>query len=209
MGFFSWLTSDTKKSIANNYSTRSTFPVHMVTEDGQIFTENNYEGYGVFGGKDMYVLIAELNGHKGETDEETRDMAFNLIWKRGIKKGDKILYHSWNGEEGTFRLYSDPIPTEGNICANDLMTEHGWTGFGDSGDFNDWAEEGIKVPKLVERLPNTNADWKQWWESLPYPESCPDQGFFYPDDEEDDDDDVVNGGDMTTWNEAPYGDDDE
>lgn len=205
MGFFSWFTSDTERSIANRWSTRSTFQVHMVTEDGQVFTENDYDGYGVFGGKDMYVLIAELNGYKGDTDEQTRDLAFEKIWKRGIKKDDKVLYHSWTGGEGTFRLYTDPIESEGGICANDLMGEHGWKGFGDSGDFGEWADMGIKVPKLVERLPNTNANWKQWWEGLPYPDSCGDQGFFYPD--SDDDDEVVDGGDTESWNEAPYGDD--
>lgn len=179
MGFFSWFTSDTERSIANKYSARETFPVHMVTEDKQIFTENDYDGYGVFGGKDMYVLIAEMNGYKGKDDEETRQLAFDKIWVRGIKKGDKKYCY---GED--FVRYDLPIESEGGVCANDLLTQHGWSSFGDSGEFHDWAEQGIKVPKLVERLPNTNADWKQWWDSLPYPESCPDQGFFYPDEDE-------------------------
>lgn len=179
MGFFSWLTSDTNKSIANNWSTRDTFPVHMVTEDGQIFTENNYDGYGVFGGKDMYVLIAEMNGYKGADDEETRQLAFDKIWVRGIMKGDKV----YNYKED-FVNYQSPIESEGGLCANDLIGQHGWESFGDNGEFQEWADKGIKVPKLVERLPNTNADWKQWWDSLPYPESCPDQGFFYPDEDE-------------------------
>ena len=179
MGFFSWLTSDTNKSIANNWSTRSTFPVHMVTEDGQIFTENNYDGYGVFGGKDMYVLIAEMNGYKGADDEETRQLAFDKIWVRGIMKGDKVYNYSED-----FVNYQSPIESEGGLCANDLISQHGWSSFGDNGEFQEWADKGIKVPKLVERLPNTNADWKQWWDSLPYPESCPDQGFFYPDEDE-------------------------
>lgn len=179
MGFFSWLTSDTNKSIANNWSTRDTFPVHMVTEDGQIFTENNYDGYGVFGGKDMYVLIAEMNGYKGADDEETRQLAFDKIWVRGIMKGDKVYNYSED-----FVNYQSPIESEGGLCANDLIGQHGWSSFGDNGEFQEWADKGIKVPKLVERLPNTNADWKQWWDSLPYPESCGDQGFFYPDEDE-------------------------
>jgi len=204
MGFFSFLTSDTNKSVANHFSTRSTFPVHMITEDGQIFTENDYEGYGVFGGKDLYVLTAEMNGYKGETDEDTRQLFFDKIWVRGIMKGDKRYCY---GED--FVRYDLPIESEGGICANDLVSEHGWEGFGQGGEFKDWAEQGLKMPKLVERLPNTDANWKEWWNGLPYPESCPDQGFFYPDDEEDDDDDEVDCGDMKTWNEAPYGEGDE
>lgn len=62
MGYFSWKTCDTDRSIANNASDRETFEVHMITPDGRVFTEKNYEGYGEFGGKDFYELLAELNG---------------------------------------------------------------------------------------------------------------------------------------------------
>lgn len=186
MGFFSWLTSDTNRSIANSYSTRATFPVYMITEDKQVFTEKDYDGYGVFGGKDIYVLIAEMNGYKGKTDEETRQLAFDKIWKRGIEKDGKKYYHYWDGGEGNFRKYDEPIKSEGGICANDLVSEHGWKCFGDSGDFQEWADMGIKVPKLVEELPSKK-NWKKEWNSLPYPVSCPEQGFFYDDNDDDDD----------------------
>lgn len=62
MGYFSWKTCDTDRSIANNDSGRETFKVHMITPDGRVFTETDYEGYGEFGGKDFYELLAELNG---------------------------------------------------------------------------------------------------------------------------------------------------
>ncbi len=62
MGFFSWKTQDTDKSIPNSYSTRSTFRVQMMDNKGNVWTENNYDGYGVFGGKDYYELLAEMNG---------------------------------------------------------------------------------------------------------------------------------------------------
>jgi hypothetical protein len=52
MGFFSWMTQDTDKSIANNYSGRDTFPVDMIDDKGNVYHEDSYEGYGVFGGKD-------------------------------------------------------------------------------------------------------------------------------------------------------------
>jgi hypothetical protein len=72
MGFFSWNTQDTDKSIANQYSNRKTFRVQMIDNKGNVFTENEYEGYGVFGGKDYYELLAEMNGfvsQKGLTYE--------------------------------------------------------------------------------------------------------------------------------------------
>ena len=62
MVFFSFKTSDTKRSIANSFSKRKTFEVHLITPDGRVFTEKDYGGYGEFGGKDYYELLAELNG---------------------------------------------------------------------------------------------------------------------------------------------------
>jgi hypothetical protein len=62
MGFFSWKTQDTNKSIPNAYSGRATFPVTMTDDKGNKWHEPAYEGYGVFGGKDFYELLAEMNG---------------------------------------------------------------------------------------------------------------------------------------------------
>lgn len=57
MGFFSWKTQDTNRSIANSYSNRRTFPVTMTDDKGNKWTENDYEGYGKFGGKDFMNLL--------------------------------------------------------------------------------------------------------------------------------------------------------
>jgi len=62
MGFFSWKTQDTDVSISNQFSSIPTFTVYMHDHLGEFWTETNYEGYGVFGGKDYYVLLAEMNG---------------------------------------------------------------------------------------------------------------------------------------------------
>ena len=61
MGVFSWHTNDTDRSIPNRYSPRDTFTVHMIDDKGNRYTEERYEGYGVFGGKDYYELLAEMN----------------------------------------------------------------------------------------------------------------------------------------------------
>ena len=62
MGFFSWFTQDTDKSISNVHSGRRTFPVDMIDDKGNVWHEPNYEGYGMFGGKDYYELLSEMNG---------------------------------------------------------------------------------------------------------------------------------------------------
>ena len=74
MGFFSWKTMDTHRSIPNRHSNRKTFSVTMTDNLGHRWTENNYDGYGVFGGKDFYVLLAEMNGLK------TRDDGIELMF---------------------------------------------------------------------------------------------------------------------------------
>lgn len=68
MGFFSWKTMDTDKSISNESSVRGTFRVQMMDDKGNVWTEDNYEGYGIFGGKDYYELLAEMNGLKPNDD---------------------------------------------------------------------------------------------------------------------------------------------
>ena len=129
MGFFSWNTCDTGVSIANNSSSLPTFKVHMITPDGRVFTENNYDGYGIFGGKDFYELLSELNNLEGD-----RDSAIDLCFA-------------------------------GNPSGDDTP--------------------GVIYPKLVEDL---DSDVVAQYASLPNPESCEFQGFFYPDEDEDEDD---------------------
>lgn len=191
MGFFSWLTSDTQRSIPSSYSLRSTFKVHMITEDGRVFTEDNYDGYGVFGGKDFYALAAELNGFKGEDEDKTRNLFFDKIWKRGVRNDDKVLTYTQD-----FDNYESKIKVEGiddEVTPNQLVRECGWVHWdvGMTGNTQDFVDAGFKMPKIVENLdtyiPNgDNPQWKQYWESLPYPESCPEQGYFYDDEEEKD-----------------------
>jgi hypothetical protein len=76
MGFFSWYTQDTYESIANKYSTRPTSTVYMIDDKGNRWREDNYEGYGVFGGKDYYELLAEMNGLASD-----RDAGIDLAYK--------------------------------------------------------------------------------------------------------------------------------
>ena len=66
MGLFSWMTQDTNKSIAVEGSRRRTFTVVMKDNKGNRWVENNYQGYGVFGGKDFYELLDEMNDGVGD-----------------------------------------------------------------------------------------------------------------------------------------------
>lgn len=93
MGFFSWKTQDTDKSISNNFSLRGTFKVDMIDDKGNVWTETDYEGYGIFGGKDYYELLAEMNGatsnHEGEKyTDEMRSKGIDIAF--GKKNGSGV-----------------------------------------------------------------------------------------------------------------------
>ena len=68
MGFFSFKTQDTDRSICNSESQYKPFVVYMTDNKGNLYREDNYEGYGVFGGKGYYELLAEMNGMQSDSD---------------------------------------------------------------------------------------------------------------------------------------------
>jgi hypothetical protein len=99
MGFFSWNTQDTDKSIANQYSNRKTFRVQMMDNKGNVWTEDDYEGYGRFGGKDYYELLAEMNGFTSDKigevyTDEARGFGIDIAFKgNGSGVGTDGVYY--------------------------------------------------------------------------------------------------------------------
>ena len=73
MGCFSWIAQDTDKPIyidgyqKPGYEQRT---YYMWNNKGNYWKETSYEGYGMFGGKDYYILLAEMNR---VYDEDIRD----------------------------------------------------------------------------------------------------------------------------------------
>lgn len=132
MGFFSWRTQDTDRSIASIYSNRDTFKVYMVNPvTGDIYAEDNYEGYGVFGGKDFYELVAELNGGGDRNDGIDISMRDSYVSPLLLEN-----YESWQEYKGQipevciFQGYfypseADEVKERINACTkriNDLET---------------------------------------------------------------------------------------
>ena len=110
MGFFSWNTQDTDRSIANEHSNRKTFRVQMMDNKGNVWTEDNYDGYGRFGGKDYYELLAEMNGFESDkTGDEYTDEA------RGF--GISLAFSKNNGSG---------VATEGVYYPNLIEKADGW-----------------------------------------------------------------------------------
>ena len=107
MGFFSWETGDTNRSICNIYSCRETFTVYMISPDGRTWREDSYEGYGEFGGKDIYDLIEELNGLKSEGE---RGLAIDML----SQKTNGTLDFAEAAKKGMIlpKLSEKPLPYE-------------------------------------------------------------------------------------------------
>lgn len=109
MGYFSWKTQDTNQSISNRDSVRGALPVYMVNpKTGESYFEPDYDGYGRFGGKDYYELVAELNGKK--TRQEGIDLEFNDENKEVIYP---ILVQDLDGWEQYKGQKPDACPDQG------------------------------------------------------------------------------------------------
>jgi hypothetical protein len=85
MGCFSWITQNSNRSIIMyGYGTRKypTRTCYMWDNKGRRWRETHYEGYGEFGEKDYYVLLAEMNNEYGPevTDEKKRSDDINLTF---------------------------------------------------------------------------------------------------------------------------------
>jgi hypothetical protein len=106
MGFFSFKTQDSDRSIPSEYSDRSTFTVTMTDDKGNKWTEPKYEGYGVFGGKDYYELLAEMNGKTDRNDGI--NLANPNVHGEAISKGIKFP----NLTEDANHIWIDTEPKE-------------------------------------------------------------------------------------------------
>ena len=108
MGFFSWKTNNSDRSIANRYSDRSTFKVYMRDNKGNVWVEEDYEGYGRFGGKDYYELLAEMNGLGSDRNKG--------LWLQYDSKGINIIYpalfEAFEGADPQWKDYRGVAPED-------------------------------------------------------------------------------------------------
>ena len=81
-GQFSWMTQDTGQQIGSQDENK--IPVYMFDDKGKYYYENDYDGYGEFGGKDYYDLVAEMNGYTAD-DAEKFGGTFGELRGIGIK----------------------------------------------------------------------------------------------------------------------------
>lgn len=73
-GQFSWFTQDTDTQIGN--MTENQITVYMHDNKGNVWKEDSYDGYGEFGGKDYFEVLAEMNGLEADRSKGI-DLAFS------------------------------------------------------------------------------------------------------------------------------------
>lgn len=120
MGFFSWYTQDTNEPIYNVWQSHSeVINVNMVNPlTGECFKEESYDGYGVFGGKDFYVLLAEINREKIVDDfdwsdgDKVRSAGIALAFSKSASgESEGVLYPILVENEEMWKNYINCIPS--------------------------------------------------------------------------------------------------
>jgi len=108
-GQFSWMAQDTGRQIGSERE--NTITVYMYSDKGERWEEKGYEGYGEFGGKDYYELLAQMNGVENADRQDGIDIAFG---KKKVK--GKVLFpalvqdakYNWKRHDLTEEPANDP-----------------------------------------------------------------------------------------------------
>jgi len=182
MGFFSWLTSDTKKAIRNIH-TGQCKAVYLLQPNGAPpIKEAEYEGYGVFGGIDAYQWLARENIPAAKLklfahdDDKIRSIGILIDCGNLLKMNNGALYSIFHGDADTLGAlgievkmvpgtWDAPIPEYG-VSANDLVASGAATVIPISGIFH------IRYPIKLSFNPEAK------YEDLPAAENDPDQGYL-------------------------------
>lgn len=82
-GSVSWKTADTGESIPVYGSARETFPVWLLCPDGRKIKEDCYRGDCIFGGENVYALLAQWNWQEQCTGDTEKDIELGRMntWK--------------------------------------------------------------------------------------------------------------------------------
>jgi len=169
MGFFSWVTSDTEMSITNRYTERGALPVYVLCPDGTNIYEDNYNGYGVFGGKDIYELVAEWNREnltpdylrKPERSRWSDDEQGQIWYESAVRRYELSCnrltdYKEGMTDEQMFEKYGEDWKRTLGI------------------DIACYDDQNAALRYPIKFVENPNVDY----ESVKPSNGCPNQGFF-------------------------------
>jgi len=152
-GQFSWMTQDTGQQIGSE--DENTIPVYMFDNKGKYYYENNYDGYGVFGGKDYYELLDQMNGGSGDR-ERGIDLAFGkektgseILFPALVTSPDKFNYkqHNFTVEPETDPNQSWYAPEEDDFYDQNDEEEYGYNDDDEELDENKETKPTTKMKK--------------------------------------------------------------
>jgi len=135
-GQFSWFTQDTNQQIGSEDENTLPF-VYMHDDKGNKWLEKRYEGYGVFGGKDYYELLDQMNGGSGDRSEGIR-----LAFDNAAVAAGKILFPALtvSATLSKFHDFTEESPNDPNQSWYQEPEEDDYNG-DDYGDYNDDEDE--------------------------------------------------------------------
>jgi len=179
MGFFSWLTADTKKPIRNVY-TGEHKPVYLLQPGGKPpIEELTYEGYGVFGGTDAYKWLAHENLSpsllEGLREAEVRTLGVGL--DLGSVYRDRATEKLWL----VFHTYYASLVPQAQMFHNDYQTpvvECGGESPNDLIKSRRWVEVPIRNIIGLKHPLKFSFNREAVYENLPASNSDPEQGYF-------------------------------
>ena len=152
-GQFSWLTQDTNTQIGSE--SHNKISVYMYDNKGNKWHEPDYEGYGVFGGKDFFDLTAEMNGYSDE-----RQFGIDLTYgKIQTKNEDGILLFPALVEDSNYDISKHDFTIQPENDPN-----QGWFMYDDEDDMYESKlftsiNEFKQYLKINERI--EDKDWKR------------------------------------------------
>jgi len=152
-GQFSWMTQDTGQQIGSEDENR--IPVYMFDDKGNFWYEPNYDGYGDFGGKDYYELLAQMNGYAKGDRMDGIDMAFG---KMKTPNGGPVLFPALVTKPNEFNFKTHDFTKEAESDPNqswyapeeeeDFIDQNDEEVFGDNEDEEDDMMEGLNEGKM-------------------------------------------------------------
>lgn len=176
MGCFSWMFADTD----NQKRLVMEKPACIICPDNSIIVEREYEGYGVFGGQDIYDLVADWNREYLSQHPEF------VVKQHGSVQGDdgkllpfpdkRVDEFSW------YPLFADLSKTPAEITEEMQKQEPYWEYRHIGIELACYDDQNAALPFPIKVC--LKPYYK--YEDLPASECDPDQGFESDDDEDDD-----------------------
>jgi len=154
-GQFSWMTQDTGQQIGSEKE--NTIPVYMFDNKGRYYYEKNYDGYGDFGGKDYYELLAQMNGYARGDRMDGIDMAFG---KMKTPNGGPVLFPALVVKPNEFDYRTHDFTKEAETDPN-----QSWYAPEEEDDFYDQNDEEVygsnDNEEELDELKTTNTKMKK------------------------------------------------